>query len=120
MKIKEGAMWMVVSFLIAALAVIFAVQNGAPAAIHFFSWTFAQSQGVVLLSGFVAGFIASMLIYLPTHIRNKLKIRRHERHVADLEGRLNVERGKREYIEKEHAAAMRVQKSNGIATDDTE
>ncbi|MBU2856526.1 MAG: LapA family protein [Acidithiobacillus sp.] len=112
-------MWMVVSFLIAALAVIFAVQNGAPATIHFFSWTFAQSQGVVLLSGFVAGFIASMLIYLPTHIRNKLKIRRHERRETDLEGQLNAERGKREYFEKEHAAAMRVQKGNSTATGNT-
>ena len=112
-------MWMVVSFLIAALAVIFAVQNGAPATIHFFSWTFAQSQGVVLLSGFVAGFIASILIYLPTHIRNKLKIRRHERRETDLEGQLNAERGKREYFEKEHAAAMRVQKGNSTATSNT-
>nr|NDU43993.1 DUF1049 domain-containing protein [Acidithiobacillus ferrianus] len=109
-------MWMIISFLIAALAVIFAVQNSASATIHFFSWTFAQSQGVVLLSGFVAGFVASILIYLPTHIRNKLKIRRHERRLTDIEGQLNVERGKREYIEREHAAALRIQKGNHMAT----
>ena len=66
------------------------------ATIHFFSWPFAQSQGVVLLIGFIAGFIASMLIYLPTHIRNKLKIRHHERRETDLEKQLNTERDKRE------------------------
>jgi uncharacterized integral membrane protein len=93
---KDGVMWMIVSFLMAALAVILAMQNGAPATIHFFSWTFAQSQGIVLLVGFIAGFIASMLIYLPTHIRNKLKIRHHERRETDLERQLNTERDKRE------------------------
>lgn len=108
-------MWVVISLIIAALAVIFAVQNNVMTSVHFFSWTFAQSQGVILLCGFVAGFIASMLIYLPTHIRNKLKIRRHERRLGELEGQLNEERGKREYIEKEHAAALRVQKSNGMS-----
>jgi len=75
---------------------------------------------VILLGGFVAGFIASMLIYLPTHIRNKLKIRRHERRLSDLEGQLNEEKGKREYIEKEHAAALRIQKNNGITGSKTE
>ncbi|MBN2678734.1 LapA family protein [Acidithiobacillus montserratensis] len=108
-------MWVVISLIIAALAVIFAVQNNVMTSVHFFSWTFAQSQGVILLCGFVAGFIASMLIYLPTHIRNKLKIRRHERRLGELEGQLNEERGKREYIEKEHAAALRIQKSNGMS-----
>jgi uncharacterized integral membrane protein len=106
-------MWMIVSFLMAALAVIFAIQNGAPATIHFFSWTFAQSQGVVLLIGFIAGFISSMLIYLPTHIRNKLKIRRHERRETDLERQLNTERDKREQIktkaEASSAEAMAIQ-----------
>lgn len=108
-------MWVVISLIIAALAVIFAVQNNVMTSVHFFSWTFAQSQGVILLCGFVAGFIASMLIHLPTHIRNKLKIRRHERRLGELEGQLNEERGKREYIEKEHAAALRIQKSNGMS-----
>ncbi|WP_414040239.1 lipopolysaccharide assembly LapA domain-containing protein [Acidithiobacillus sp. M4-SHS-6] len=113
-------MWIIISLIIAALAVIFAVQNNVMTSVHFFSWTFAQSQGVILLCGFVAGFIASMLIYLPTHIRNKLKIRRHERRLSELEGQLNEERGKREYIEKEHAAALRIQKSNGISGSKTE
>ncbi|MBU2742251.1 LapA family protein [Acidithiobacillus thiooxidans] len=107
-------MWVIISLVIAAVAVLFAVQNNTMTSVHFFSWTFAQSQGVILLGGFVAGFIASMLIYLPTHIRNKLKIRRHERRLSDLEGQLNEERGKREYIEKEHAAALRIQKNNGV------
>ncbi len=107
-------MWVIVSLIIAALAVLFAVQNNTMSSVHFFSWTFAQSQGVIMLGGFVAGFVASMLIYLPTHIRNKLKIRRHERRLNDLEGQIHEERGKREYIEKEHAAALRIQKSNGM------
>lgn len=113
-------MWIIISLVIAALAVIFAVQNDTPATVHFFSWAFAQTQGVILLGGFVGGFIASMLIYLPTHVRNKLKIRRHERRLSEMEGELSSERGKREYIEKEHAAALRIQKGNGVSTLNTE
>lgn len=113
-------MLLIVSFVIAALAVIFAIQNGTPATIHFFAWQFVQSQGVVLLVGFVAGFLSALLIYMPSHLGRKWQLRRRERQLAELESQLAEEKTKRDFIEREHAAALRIKKSNQNGGGDSE
>ncbi|AEK57237.1 MULTISPECIES: LapA family protein [Acidithiobacillus] len=102
-------MWMILSFIIGALAVLFAVENNAPAKVTFLSWEFQQSLGVVLLIGFLAGFVAALIFYLPTYLRHRWRIRRHEKRIAEVEADLAAERGKRAQLEIERAESARAQ-----------
>ena len=103
-------MWMIFSLLIAALAVVFAVQNNTPSTVRFFAWEFQQSAGVIVLIAFVAGVIASAIFYFPTHLRNRWRIRKHGRHISDLEAKLANERGRRQTLEQELAKGTEIRK----------
>lgn len=81
-------MYAILALVIAVLAAIFAVQNGSPATVTFLAWNFQQSLGVVLLTGFTAGFAASLLIYLPARLRLRWQLRRRDKRVAELEGEI--------------------------------
>ena len=94
-------MWIIFSLILAALAVIFAVQNNAISTVRFFSWQFQQSAGVIVLIAFVAGAFASAIFYLPTHLRNHWRIRKHTKHISELETKLLGEQNRRMTLEQE-------------------
>ena len=94
-------MWIFFSLIIAALAVIFAVQNNALSAVRFFTWEFQQSIGVIVLIAFVAGALASTIFYLPTHLRNRWRLRKHVRQIGELETKLLGEQNHRLTLEQE-------------------
>ncbi|WP_308387535.1 LapA family protein [Acidithiobacillus sp. AMEEHan] len=94
-------MWILFSLLLAGLAVLFAVQNNALSGVRFFTWEFQQSIGVIVLIAFFAGALASAIFYLPTHLRNRWRIRRHARQINELEKRLLGEQNHRLTLEQE-------------------
>ncbi len=94
-------MWILASFVIAVVAVLFAAQNSSIVTVQFLSYFFQQSLGVVILVGFVSGILASLLGYLPSFLRGHWRIRRYNRQISELESRLAAETGKRESLEKE-------------------
>ncbi|MCE5360691.1 LapA family protein [Candidatus Igneacidithiobacillus taiwanensis] len=110
-------MWIIFSLIIAALAVIFAVQNNTLSAVHFFTWEFQQSAGIIVLIAFVAGAFASAILYLPTHLRNRWRIRKHGKQIGELETKLANEIGRRKALEEEIARqAPQAEESAGSGT----
>ncbi|MCE5393459.1 MAG: LapA family protein [Acidithiobacillus sp.] len=105
-------MWIIFSLFIAALAVIFSLQNNIQSSVHFFNWNFQQSIGIIVLIAFVAGIIASSIFYLPTHIRNHWKLRRHRKQIAELESSLAGEQGRRQFLEKQLAVIHDLQSTS--------
>jgi putative membrane protein len=80
--------FLIISLVIAVLAIIFALQNTAVASVTFIVWTFTGSLALVLLVALVAGILISFLASLPTLIRDRLTISRQNKKLAELESSL--------------------------------
>lgn len=65
-------LFLIIGFLIAIIAVIFAVQNAFSVTVNFFIWEFESSLALVLLLTFILGFIASFLTSSPAAIKRRL------------------------------------------------
>jgi putative membrane protein len=77
--------FVIVSLVVAVLAVIFALQNNTPTALHFLSWKFEGSLALVILLGVTAGAFMSFFAALPALLRLKWHLRSHKRRLAVLE-----------------------------------
>lgn len=73
------------SLAVAVLAVVFALQNNAPTALKFLTWTFQSSLAVVILISVAVGALTSFLASLPGMIRLKWHLRSSQKRVAELE-----------------------------------
>jgi uncharacterized integral membrane protein len=71
--------FLILSLLIIALVVVFAVQNTALTTVHFFVWTFQGSLALILLIALSAGVLISLLVSLPTMVNNRLTLRSHKK-----------------------------------------
>ncbi len=80
--------FLIISLILAVLAIIFALQNTASASVIFIVWTFNGSLALVLLVALAAGILISFLASLPTLIRDRLMISRQTRKLAELESSL--------------------------------
>jgi putative membrane protein len=77
--------FVIISLFVAIFAVIFALQNTAPATIRFFTWRSESSLALVLLLAVAAGALMSFFAALPTLLRLKWHLRTHKRRLAALE-----------------------------------
>ncbi len=75
----------IVSLLIAALAVILALQNTAPTTVSFLMWSFQGSQALVLLAALFAGILISFFATLPSMLASRWTISRQKKKLAQLE-----------------------------------
>jgi lipopolysaccharide assembly protein A len=91
------------ALVIAALAILFAVQNNTPVQISFLTWKVESPLALVLLIAVAAGALISLLASLPTITRDKLNVRSHRKKVAELESSLSVHKGKLEEAQKQLA-----------------
>ena len=73
------------ALVIAALAILFAVQNNTPVQVSFLTWKVESPLALVLLIAVAAGALISLLASLPTITREKLNVRSHRKKVAELE-----------------------------------
>lgn len=80
--------FLIVSLIIAVLAIIFALQNTAITSVTFILWTFTGSLALVLLIALAAGILISFLASLPTLIKDRLTISRQTRKLGELENSL--------------------------------
>lgn len=67
-------LFLIIGFIIAVIAVIFAVQNAFPVTVTFFIWKFEGSLALVLLLTFLFGFLTSLLTSSPAAIKRRLTI----------------------------------------------
>ena len=77
-----------VALFIAVLAVVFAVQNTAPAIVSFFLWKFNGSLALVLLVSLAAGALISFLVSLPANLKTRWTIRQQRKKLNELEANL--------------------------------
>lgn len=74
-----------VSLAVAALAVVFALQNNSPISLNFFTWSFPSTLAVVILISVVTGAFASFLAALPGLVKLKWQLRSARHQIAGLE-----------------------------------
>ncbi|MHB9155214.1 MAG: LapA family protein [Endomicrobiales bacterium] len=79
---------LILSLLIVAAAVVFAVQNAAPVSVAFFSWNFESSLALLLLAAFCLGVAASLLASLPSWLRARKRLKEKDRAIKDLQDNL--------------------------------
>jgi putative membrane protein len=91
------------ALVIAALAILFAVQNNTPVQVSFLAWKVESPLTLVLLIAVAAGALISLLASLPTITRDKLTVRSHRKKVAELESSLTDHKGKLEEAQKKLA-----------------
>ncbi len=76
------------ALLIAAIAVLFAVQNITPVTITFLFWKFSGSLALILLITLLAGALISFFVSLPNNISIRWAVRNQKRKINELEKRL--------------------------------
>ena len=74
---------------IAAVAVLFAVQNNAQTTVSFLFWNFNGSLALILLIALAVGALISFLLSLPSSIRSSLTIRSQKKKISELQANLD-------------------------------
>ena len=69
-------MLFIIGLLLGALVVIFALQNLAPVTVSLFAWEFEGSLALIVILAMLSGIIVSMLVSIPSAIRNSLRLSR--------------------------------------------
>ena len=75
--------YLVVSFIVAVLAVIFAIQNPMVVDISFLSWTFNMSLAVIILGAAIFGAIVVWPTMLYMQLRLKWQLKKAQRALED-------------------------------------
>lgn len=75
---------LVLSLLIAILAVVFALQNPAYIDVNIGPYDITGSTALIMMVTFCVGVIVGILATTPTIIQRKKRIRHLERHAADV------------------------------------
>lgn len=79
---------LIVGLALAIGAVLFAMQNIAPVTVTLGAWSFEGSLALVLLLAFAAGALVAALLSSLSSLRSRLQIKRLQRQIGVLEGRL--------------------------------
>ena len=79
---------LVLSFIIAFVAIIFAIQNTIITPIRFLVWESEGSLALILFIALVAGALISYLATAPNQIRRRLTISNQRKRIAEVEGQL--------------------------------
>jgi uncharacterized integral membrane protein len=88
------------ALIISVLAVIFAIQNNAPATVSFAVWKYNGSLALVLLVAVAAGTLISFFVSLPSNLRTRWTIRQQRKKLTELESSLATVRGELEQAQK--------------------
>ena len=96
--------YLIVSVIVALLAVIFAIQNPMVVAIAFLGWTFEMSLAVVILGAAIFGAIVVWPTMLYMQLRLKWQLKKAQQAQSALEGENKLLKEKVEKLEKPAAA----------------
>ena len=75
-----------ISIILAALAVVFSLQNAQPVKVTFLYWSFEGSLVIILLLTFLVGVIAAFIASIPGYIRMKRESSAHRKAKANHNG----------------------------------
>ena len=79
---------LVFSFIIAFLAIVFAIQNTAITPIRFLVWESKGSLALILFIALVAGALISYLVTAPNQIKQRMTISNQRKRITEVEGQL--------------------------------
>lgn len=65
---------LILGFLLGAAALLFALQNTSVVALSFLGYSFESSLALLILMAFAAGIIVSLLVSIPSAVRDGLRI----------------------------------------------
>lgn len=65
---------LILGFLLGAAALLFALQNTAVVALSFLGWQFESSLALLILIAFAGGIVVSLLVSIPSAVKDSLKI----------------------------------------------
>jgi lipopolysaccharide assembly protein A len=88
--------FLIFALIIAAIAVIFALQNTAVTTVTFLFWKFDGSLALILMLALIAGAVVSILVSSPALIRDKLTIRNQKKQISELEAQLTTHKDRLE------------------------
>ena len=84
-----ASVYLILALLIAAVAVIFAVQNVATVTITFLAWKLTGSLSVVLLVTLVIGAVVGLLVLAPSAVKGTISAASQRKRIGDLEKQLD-------------------------------
>ena len=83
-------LWLIIAIVVAILAVIFALQNAIPITVSFLTWKFESSLALVLLIAIALGVLMSLMVSVPSKIKNMKLILNQKRKINELEQNLQA------------------------------
>lgn len=86
--------YMILSLVVAGIAILFAIQNAAVIEINFLFWSFEGSLALVLLIALALGVAISLLASAPSSIRRNLTIRNQKNRISELEANVAAQNSK--------------------------
>ncbi len=101
-----------IALVIAVFAVVFAVQNTAPALVSFFVWEFNGSLALVLLVSLAVGALISFFFSLPANIKTRWTIRQQRKKINELEAKLTVSQEDIDVLQKKLDHLQKIEELN--------
>jgi uncharacterized integral membrane protein len=92
--------WLIISLMIAIIAVIFAFQNGITVPISFLVWqTERLPLALILLIAMAAGFLVSLFASMPTLARHQWSLAQQKKRINELEKALDEQKARATNLE---------------------
>jgi uncharacterized integral membrane protein len=95
-----GTIYLIVALVIAALAVIFALQNTMTVTISFLAWDVTGSLSLVLLITLAIGALIGLLVLAPSEVKKSIAVSNSRKRIAALEKELDEKNAKIDELEK--------------------
>ncbi len=81
---------LILGFLLGAAALLFAIQNTAVVAVSFLGWQFESSLALLILMTFATGVVVSLLISIPSAVKDSFRIMSLKKENKELTDQLAV------------------------------
>ena len=95
-----ATVYLILALVIAAIAVVFALQNAMTVTISFLAWKVTGSLSLVLLITLIFGTVVGLLVLAPSAIKNTLAVSNHRKRIGLLEKELDDHRRKLAELQK--------------------
>ena len=89
-----ATVYLILAFVIALLAVIFALQNSMTITISFLAWEATGSLSLVLLITLAIGVVIGLLVLAPSTIKHSFTASSHRKRIGSLEKELDMHKAK--------------------------
>lgn len=86
--------YLIIAFVIAVIAVIFALQNTMIVTISFLAWKFTGSLSLVLLVTLAIGVLIGLLVLAPSTLKKTIAVTSQRKRINVLEKELNEHKAK--------------------------